>query len=506
MERERLRCFGLMSGSGRGDIDAIGDLSSSSAEETIDATGRVIAPGFIDVHIHSETNLIDESCPHRYGGLLQGVTTQLMAPDGFGWAGLPFDRARSLWESTEFAYGPADLDFAWPEPEDYLALYRGRTPANVLPQVPHLAVRMAVMGWDARPATDAEIEQMKPLVQAWMDAGAVAFNTGLDYQPASEADTRELIELSKVAAANGGIYAAHVRYADAGQEGAWRETFEISEKAGIPIHFSHEHVTEETSPLLDEADGRFDLSFESYMYPAGCTHLAMMLPTWAQAGGPERTRQRLIEQERIDEIRAFLDEKLTGAGVHGRPVFARTQTGRYIGMSLEEAAASEGRPVTDFAIQTIIDEHPYALMVYHVNMTQDEVDIRTRNTIQHPRMMVASDGMYHGEFGHPRGYGCFARVLRYAVRELGAVSLEEAVWKMSGFPAERFKVPERGRITDGYAADLVIFDPENVADGSTWDEPFAPAVGIDAVMVDGVLVVDHGTPTGDNPGQVLARA
>lgn len=487
-------------------IAHIGNLEDATAGETIVANGQVVAPGFIDVHIHSETNLIDEHSPHRYGALHQGVTTQLMAPDGFGWAQLPRAQAESLWRSTLFAYGETSLDFAWPKPEDYLALFPGNTPANVVPQVPHLSVRMAVMDWDDRPATDDEIEQMKPLVQEWMDAGAVAFNTGLDYQPASTCDLKELVELSKIAARDGGVYAAHARYTDGGSEGAWRETFAISEQAGIPVHLSHEHVNDVTRVLLDEADQGYDLTFESYMYPAGCTHLAMMLPTWAQAGGPDAIRERLDDPVLAGPLRDHLEQKLGGGGVHGHPVFAETQTGRYVGKSIEEAAAEESLPVGEFALRTIQEEYPYALMVYFQNISDDALQKRTRNTVQHPRMMVASDGIYHGESGHPRGYGCFSRTLRLCVREMEAISLEQAIYKMSGFPAERFRVPDRGLLAEGKAADVVIFDPETVRDEATWEAPFTPASGVSRVIVNGQTVVADGTPTSALPGRVLRRA
>ncbi len=489
-----------------GQIGAIGQLAEDEAREIIDATGLTVAPGFIDVHIHSEIALLTPGNPGRYGALKQGVTTQLLAPDGFGWAHLNDDERAEMWEYTAFSTGKADLGPPWPHAADYLALFDGNTPANVVPQIPHLPIRQAVMGWESRAATEDEISGMKGLVEEWLDAGAVAFNTGLDYQPVAYADTHELVELSRMAAEAGAIYAAHIRYGILGREGAWRETFAISEQAGIPVHFSHENVDDETRPLLEEAVGRVDLSFESYCYPAGCTHLAQMLPTWAQAGGPDAVVERLQDRNVREALTAYLEDRLTiDESRPAKLVIAANQSGQYIGRSLADVASEKSLPIGEAAIEMLIDEHPYALMVFHRRMTPEQNRERVRETIAHPLMMVASDGIYHGSFSHPRSNGCFAQALRLGWRELGAVTLEQAVHKMSGFPATRFKVAGRGFCRDGYAADLVIFDADTVADGATWEDPLRGPIGVSRVMVNGQWVVVDGEPTGNLPGQVLRR-
>jgi N-acyl-D-amino-acid deacylase len=484
-------------------IVAVGSLATSTARETIDATGKVVAPGFIDVHVHSEIALLGG--PHRYGSVLQGVTTHLLAPDGFGWAPLPPELARQMWDFTRpFVGEPAiELSLDWPTPESYLAIFSGNTPINVLPQVPHCAVRLEAMGWSPRPASDAELDRMKATTRAWMEAGATCLCLGLDYQPSAYADTRELIELGKVVREYDGIYAAHIRYTDLGQARAWRETMEIGQKAEIPVHISHEHVTDVTEKLLGEAAERCDLTFESYLYPAGCTHLALMLPTWAQAGGPPGIAQRLSYPATRREMRDHLRRNLLEGIERGaRAVFVATGSGRYIGMSIADAAAYEGEDLGDFAIRVLDEERPHPLMVYHMPGTPEAHLNMAKRTFRHPRMMVASDGIYHGQSGHPRGFGCFARALRLA-RETQAVSLETAIFKMSGFPAERFRIKGRGNLAPGYAADIVIFDPDRIADRATWDEPRLEPVGIDRVVVNGDTVVRHGVPTGALPGRVL---
>jgi N-acyl-D-amino-acid deacylase len=485
-------------------IAAIGALDGATAARTIDATGQVVSPGFIDVHAHSEIALLGG--PHRYGALAQGVTTQLLGPDGFGWAQLPPARARELWEYTKFAYGGRDLTFDWPTPQDYLDLFAGNTPANVLPQVPHCAVRLAVVGWEPRRATAAEIAAMASLTRAWYEAGATCLNLGLDYQPSANADFRELAALCRVAREYDAIYAAHLRYTDYGREGAWREIIRLGEETGIPVHVSHESVDPLSAALLDEARDRCDLTFESYLYPAGCTHLALMLPIPEQGGGPGGLRERLRDPRERAAMAAQLDATLAASSAAGaRAVFVANQTGRYIGQSLDEAAAACGESRGDFAVRVLAEEDPYALMVFHRPGTIAEQEAIQRATIAHPQMLVASDGVYHGPSGHPRGYGCFARILRLAVREWGAVSLEGAIHKMSGLPAARFRLADRGLLREGYGADVVIFDPATVADEATWDAPFRAASGIAQVIVNGEVVIEGDNPTGVLPGRVLGR-
>lgn len=487
-------------------IEAIGDLSAASAKTRIDATDRIVSPGFIDVHVHSEIALIG-GAGDRYGGVAQGVTTHLLAPDGFGWAPLPPNLARELWDYTLFAYGGAEgvpLDFS--SPEAFLAVFEGRTPANVVPQVPHCAVRMAVMGWEARHANDEELEQMRRLTREWMEVGAIGLCVGLDYQPTASSDTREMIELSRVVGEYNGTYAAHIRAQELGLVAAWEETMKIGAESGIPVHISHSFVDDVTEPLLEKAESICDLTIESYLYRAGCTHLTLMLPIWAQAGGPDALAERLKDPVARQKMADHLDRTLSQreqAG--GDAVISANQSGRYIGDSLMRIAKEKGMRLGDFALQFLEEEMPYALTIFHHGGTEEEKEQIGARTIQHPRVMVASDGIYHGEHPHPRGWGCFARVLRHCVREKGYVSMEEAVYKMAGFPAERFGITDRGRLVPGLAADVVIFDPQEVADKATWERPREAPVGIDWVIVNGEPVMEAGKPTGRLPGRVVRR-
>jgi N-acyl-D-amino-acid deacylase len=319
-----------------GKITAIGELDTSSTNQRIDARGKIVSPGFIDVHVHSEIALLGGR--DQFAGVRQGVTTQLLAPDGFGWAPLTSQRAREMWHYTQFAYEEADLPLNWASVEDYLSIFPGRTPSNVYPQVPHCAVRLHAMGWDARPATDAELKVMETLTREWLEAGAGCLCLGLDYQPSANADLRELVALSKVAASYGAIYAAHIRYQLLGRQKAWEETIEIARQAEIPVHISHERVDDETAALLDTIDREgVDLTFESYLYPAGMTHVAMMLPMEFQTGSPKEMLAKLQRPDVREKSLAHLREKFG----RGDQIVGNTRSGRFIGMTLAEAAAQE---------------------------------------------------------------------------------------------------------------------------------------------------------------------
>ena len=482
-------------------ITAIGELDPAQANRAINATGQVISPGFIDVHVHSEIALLGGR--DQLGAVRQGVTTQLTAPDGFGWGPLPPEKAQEMWRYTQFAIGDAKLNLDWPTVEDYLSIFPGNTPANVYPQVPHCAVRLGAMGWDPRPATDEELEIMVEITREWLEAGAGCLCLGLDYQPSANADLRELVTLCKLAASYGAIYAAHIRYRILGRKKAWEETFELAKQSGIPVHISHERVDDESAALLEQVDREgIDLTFESYLYPAGMTHLALMLPAEFQAGSLTEVLANLERSEVREKCLPHIREQLG----RGDQIVGYTLSGRFIGMTLSEAAESVGKSCEDFAYDLMLEEEGIETFVFPWQTPPEDNKTTIDRTAVHPRMMIASDGVYDIPHPHPRGYGCFVQYLGRFVRERQLVSLQEAVYKMSGFPATRFGIKDRGRIAEGLAADLVVFDPETVADRSTWQDPVQPAVGVNWVLVNGVPVIGDGIPTGQLPGRVVRHS
>ena len=486
----------------RDKIAAIGNLGNASAGLCVDAGGRIVSPGFIDPHVHSEISLLGGR--DQLAGIRQGVTTQLASPDGFGWAPLSPERAREMWRYTQFAYGNHNLTLDWPTVQEYLDLFPGRIPGNLYPQVPHGAVRLRAMGWDARPATGKELDAMLATVREWMEAGAGGISLGLDYQPSANADLRELVTLAKIVASYGGVYAVHARYQVLGRRGAWEETIEVARLSGSPVHISHERVNQETQDLLEkiEADG-IDLTFDSYLYPAGMSHMSMMLPMDIQVGGIEE----MLRKMRVPANRArslpHLQERI---GESGDQIVGNTRSGRFIGLTLAEAAESVGKTGAEFAYDLVLEEDGVQTFIFPWRVAPDQKERITARTATHTRMMIASDGIYDIPHPHPRTYGCFARVLRHFVRELDVLSLKEAVYKMSGYPARRFGLGDRGNVSQGMAADLIVFDPTVVADRSTWSDPVQQAEGMDWVIVNGVPVIADGTPTGKLPGRVLRRS
>ena len=481
-------------------ITDIGNLSDAESSKSIPADGQVVCPGFIDVHVHSEISLLGGR--DQYAPLMQGATTHLAAPDGFGWAPLSPQLAREFWHYTQFAYGDAKLPLDWQSPDEYLNMFYCNIPANLYPQIPHCAVRLGAMGWDARPATSDELKLMEKTTRDWLEAGACCLCLGLDYQPSANADLNELVFLSKVAASYDAIYAAHIRYQLIGRKAAWEETIEIAKRAEIPVHISHERVDAESAEVLDRIDREnIDLTFESYLYPAGMTHLAMLLPMEYQTGTPDDMLENLENTDVRNKSLPYLREKLG----QGNQIVGYNKSGRYIGKLLSEAAESEGKSYEEFAYDFIKEELAIETFMMPWATPPDENDMILNRTAIHPRMMIASDGVYNIPHPHPRSYGCFVQYLGKFVRDRQLISLKDAIYKMSGFPAERFRLSDRGKIAKDLAADIVIFNPDTVADRSTWFNPVQPPVGVNWVFVNGVAVIDNGNVTGALPGKVLRK-
>ncbi|MCE2399376.1 D-aminoacylase [Candidatus Poribacteria bacterium] len=481
-----------------GQITEIGNLQKAEASRRISADGLVVCPGFVDVHVHSEISLLGGR--DQFAAVMQGVTTHLAAPDGFGWAPLPSKLAQELWHYTQFAYGDDKVPLNWQTPDEYLSMFDGQIPANLYPQVPHCAVRLGAMGWDARPATTDELKAMEQTTREWLEAGACCLCLGLDYQPSANADLNELVYLSKVAASYDAIYAAHIRYQLIGRKPAWEETIEIAQQAEIPVHISHERVDDESADVLERVEREgIDLTFESYLYPAGMTHLAMMLPMEYQTGTPDEMLANLENPDVREKSLPYLREKLG----EGNQIVGYNKSGRYIGILLSDAAKREGKSNEEFAFDFIQEELAIETFVMPWATSPEKNERILNRTAQHPRMMIASDGVYNIPHPHPRSYGCFVQYLGKFVRERQLVSLKEAVYKMSGFPAERFRLADRGKIARGLAADIVIFNPDTVADRSTWFDPVQPPVGVDWVFVNGIPVIKDGNVTGKLPGKVL---
>lgn len=473
----------------RGDrIARVGRLDGAAADRVIDASGLVVAPGFIDPHTHALRGIFD--VPTADSALLQGVTTLTEGNDG----GSPF---------------PLD--------EHFDEIMETRISANWGVFVGQGTLRGMVIGEDDRPATADEMERMKGMVRRAMEQGALGISTGLFYVPGSFTSTEEVIELSRVAAEYGGIYISHIRDEAARLAESVAETIRIGEEAGLPVQITHHKVigvrnwgaARESLRLVDEARARgVDVTIDQYPYTASQTGIAALVPQWAQEGGTER----MIGRIESPETRAAIKEEVVAkilydrGGGHPENVFISRNSWDpdMAGKNLAELTVEAGmEPTPENAAEVVFDiiRGGGATAVYHA-IGPDDVDLIMR----HPATAVGSDGPL-GIFGrgapHPRQYGAFARVLGVYVRERGVLTLEEAVRKMSSQTARRLGIHDRGLLTDGYYADIAVFDADEIVDMATFEEPHQYAVGMKHVLVNGAIVVEDGEHTGRRPGRVI---
>lgn len=480
-------------------IEAIGNLESANTKTVLDAAEKVVSPGFIDVHVHSELALLEGM--DRYAPLKMGVTTQLASPDGFSWAPLKKDRLKEGKQYLHVFYNDhkinTDEDMSI---EKFLSIFQGNIPSNLVLQVPHSSVRVAVMGWQNRAATDNEISKMENLVREWMEAGAVAFCTGLEYEPMRWSDLRELVRLSKVTSGYGGIYVAHQRgYAQNVRVGC-QETFTISKKAEIPVHISHFTVDDLAEEQINQGvQEGVDVTFDMYPYPAGCTHLLMGLPHHLQVGPPESVINRLKDKSIRLEMEDYIRRAFPLDYVKFAAVGSQLPTG-WEGKSLGEVQRELGMNLTDTVCEILLKTDLQALMIYHWEKERFQY---LEKTFKHPLQMISTDGIYVGNKPHPRGFGTYPKVLGEYVREKKWLNLEEAIYKMSGFPAKRFNIKNRGVLAKGNYADLVIFDPFKIEGTSTFEAPRQDPIGIEHVLVNGKIVISNGKALEGNFGRIL---
>ncbi|MGE5246436.1 MAG: N-acyl-D-amino-acid deacylase family protein [Betaproteobacteria bacterium] len=498
-----------------GKIAAIGDVSGPAAR-TIDARGRVLAPGFIDPHSHSDFPLLVDG--NAESKIRQGVTTEVIGESN--------SVAPRLASSDAPARGTA-IRPDWTDFTGYFAaLRRHGTAVNVLSYVGLGQVREVVMDNEQRAPTPAELSRMSHLVTDAMAQGAWGVSTGLIYPPNSYATLDELVALSKPAAAAGGIYASHLRYDGDRLRDGIEEAIAIGERAHLPVHVFHLKVTghdnvgrmKEVVALVEAAQKRgVEISADQYPYVASSTGLTATLPGWAQAGGTSSLVERLRDREARAKLRREMEDphptwenRYHSAGtwhnVQIASVGGRVPADRqYEGMRIDDAAKKAGKDPFDFVFDLLADERGQVGCVYFII---DEEDLKL--AMRQPWVSVGSDGSALATSGplrrgvpHPRNFGTFPRVLRKYVREEHVLTLEQAIHKMSGLTAQQLHIPNRGLIKDGFAADLVIVDPATVADRATFTDPFEYPVGIDTVIVNGRVVLDEGRHTGAHPGVVI---
>ena len=495
---------------------------SLSADRSIDVTGLVLAPGFIDMHAHSDLALLTE--PEHLAKVSQGVTLELLGQDGLSYAPVDDDTLGFIRRQIAGWNGdPAGFDWNWRSVGEYLDRLDSNPDGiatNAAYLVPHGAVRMLVLGYDDREPTEDELERMRELIRAGMTEGAVGISFGLGYTPGMYATSSELTEVSRTAGELGGFFATHHRSYGAGALEAYSEMIDVSRASGCPVHLSHATMNfgvnrgraGELLALLDSAiaDG-CEITLDTYPYLPGSTTLAALLPGWTSAEGPDGILRLLADPTACARIREQME--VWGAdGCHGVPVdWATVQISGVgdaalndkVGRTVAELAQSAGRAGDAFEVyrELLIADRLATTILHHAGHEEN-----VRAIMRHPAHTGGSDGLLVGTRPHPRAWGTFPRFLGRYSRELGVLGLEECVAHLTGNAARRLRLRDRGLIRQGYAADLVLFDPETVRDVATYEQPRQQAQGIEYVFVNGVAVIAEGRHTGALAGRALRRA
>ena len=498
-----------------GRIAEIGGRSRPAGARLIEADGLALAPGFIDMHAHSDLAVLTDG--DHLAKTMQGVTTEVIGQDGLSYAPVTDQTMATVREQIAGWNGiPEQLDFAWRSVGEYLAeIDRRGSATHVAYLLPQGTIRMNVVGTEDRAPTPAELDMMRSQIERGMREGAFGMSSGLTYVPGMFAGTEELVALCEVVARHGGYYSPHQRSYGAGALEAYREMLEVGERSHCPVHLTHATMNfsenrgraGELLELIDRAVGRgVDVTLDSYPYLPGSTTLAALLPSWAATGGIERTLERLGDPDQRARIAQVMEVEGSD-GHHGVPVDwdtvelagVRSPALRdRVGRTIAQLAAAQQRAPAEVFFELLIQDRLGVSILHHVG---DEANVRT--VMRHRRQMGGSDGLLVGDKPHPRGAGTFARYLGHYVREEGVLSLAEAIVHLSASPARRLGLTDRGRITEGALADLVLFDPARVADRATFEQPRLPPAGIHQVLSRGSTVVENGHRTDARPGRAL---
>jgi N-acyl-D-amino-acid deacylase len=499
-----------------GRIVEVGQLEGAEAETVLDAAGCVVAPGFVDMHSHADYSL--PSLPTADSLVHQGITTIVTGQCGASPAPLLDETREQVIAMAE----SDDMPLAWHEWStfgsylDYLA--RMGTSLNVVPLVGQGAVRSAVMGFTAQPPDREQVGRMQAEVARAMDEGAVGVSTGLIYPPGSYTSTEELIAITRPVGERDGFYFSHIRGEADTLLDSVAEAIRIGREAGAAVQISHfKAVGEPNWPksaaaldLIDQARAEgLDVTADLYPYLASSTGLSATLPDWANEGGKEAILKRLVDPESRRRMTADMQGGRTprAGGWDLVYISSAPRNRSYEGHHVAELAAEAAKSPYDWIFDALLETELDVGMI-KFSMSEDNRKLELR----HAAMMIGTDGYGLAPEGplsrgkpHPRNYGTFPRVLSHYVREQAVISLEEAIWKMSGFPAQKLRWTDRGLLVKGFKADLVVFDPDRVADQATYEEPHRFPRGIHHVAVNGRLVIREGAHTGARPGAILRR-
>jgi N-acyl-D-aspartate/D-glutamate deacylase len=499
-------------------VEAAGQLRDHPAGEHVEAAGLCLTPGFIDGHTHSDIALL--ASPDALPKITQGVTTEVIG--NCGWSAVPGDHRHSeaFQRTGRPIFGYPETPWTWSDLEGYfLALSKCGTAVNVAALVGHGALRASVMGFEDRAPSPKELEAMKAHLELALGQGAFGLSTGLAYAPGCYASTEEIIEVTRVVAKYGGIYATHLR--DQGDRllESIEEALEIGTATGVPILVSHHKtvgkqnfgLVKRTLARLDETHAAGVSTYsDTYPYLAGSSTMLPLLPPWVLAKTDVPLSQQLRDPATRERVKRDLQTGLEGWENRVRTVgwenifVARVASKRntaLVGQSIAQIALQCGIAEADAMLDLLADEDGEVSSLI-VNSCEDDLE----SVMRHPRTMIGSDGIDFGDRPHPRLYGTFPRVLARYVRDQGVLSLEAAVHRMTGLTAGVFGFTDRGMIRPGFVADLVLFNPDKVEDLASYEQPRQFANGILEVWVGGSRVLSAGQPTGARPGKVLRNA
>jgi N-acyl-D-amino-acid deacylase len=492
----------------RGRLEIIPSETSISADRVIQSDGMIVAPGFIDIHSHND--LVAVTHAGLCDKVSQGVTTEVFGNCGF--SAFPVTRENAgLAENLMSLITPEKLSQqhsqAWPTWSDFAAAVEAAgCQANIVGQVGHIMLRSAVMGMSMRQPNGHELATMQDLLAKCLKEGASGLSFGLMYNPSSYAEQEEIRALCQIAADHGAFVSVHLRgYDSKTLVSSMNELIGAAEATGVRLQLSHLSPTGKDAQgladlmlsVVDQAiDRGVDVALDRYPYEHGMSRLELIFPKWVVSDSPQKMLERLSDP--VDLARMFpeIDAFVESIGYdHVRLI--RNCEQRFIGKSILEASAILGVAPAAAAAKIMHDSGGFAGII----LTLSTMETQER-VIQHCRCMVGSDGVPSLKGTHPRTFGTFPRILGPFVRK-GVLTIEDAVFKMTGLPAERFGLTDRGRIKNGFVADLVIFDPKTVADRSTFDSPYELAEGIKEVFVAGEAVYRDGQTLSAKPGKVL---
>jgi len=500
-------------------IVAIGKLSNATARRVIDATGMVVSPGFIDMLGQSEVSLLIDN--RAISKLAQGITSEITGEGG----SIAPQNALTI-AAAQPGLDPYHLKIDWTTLDDYwMRLDKKGTPINLGTYVGAAQVREAVLGDVNRAPTPQELEKMKTLVAQAMQQGALGISTALIYPPGHYAKTEELIELAKVAAQYGGIYASHMRSEGLNEVAAVREALRIGQEAHIPVEIFHLKVSGKSRAgkmveivrMIQEArDQGQDVTADMYPYLAGATALASSVPPWAADGGMSKLLERLRDpavRQRIKTEMSATGERtwenlyLDAGGAQGVMVASvvNPELKQYTGKTVAEIAAMQKKDPLDALFDFVLADNGLSGALYFIASEEDlQTGLRQPWTsIGLDASEMPLDGLLYEPHTHPRTFGSMARFLGHYVRELQLLPLEQAIRKITSLPAQRERLVGRGLIKEGFFADITIFDPGSIIDKATYTAPTQPAEGVKYVLVNGQVAFENGKATGAMPGRAL---